>query len=406
MKQLIRYYTNAAILITNTLLLCACCNLALLAYGLVDSDRFSPPPPTIANSVPLEVFSLGALRYPFDNLQTVYYFRDDADIIWLLLETWNLTRICDPVTLFREGAYEGRFVNIHPAGFRYSDAQGTWEPSPNAHNVFVFGGSTTFGYGESDNLTIPSHLQGYLREIMQSDQVFVYNFGRAFYFSYQERLLFENLINQGIRPSLAIFIDGLNEFYNWDGQPADYSRCVKPDTVLDRLGYALSCQSSGLCLPAQVAADKLGDRLRQSVTPTPLFTQPTPPPGDDETTNQAIVDRWLENKGSIEQIATQYGIPTLFVMQPVPAYGYDLQNHLFVSDLADLGISARPHWGYQLWEARYADPTATWTKNVLNLTRLGEDNTGAIYLDGVHYTAGFMDEIAQAIAQYIGENPP
>jgi hypothetical protein len=50
---------------------------------------------------------------------------------------------------------------------------------------FVFGGSTTFGYGESDNLTIPSNLQYYLREAFQTDQSAVYNFGRAFYFSSQ-----------------------------------------------------------------------------------------------------------------------------------------------------------------------------------------------------------------------------
>lgn len=74
-------------------------------------------------------------------------------------------------------------------------------------SAWVFGGSTTFGYGVSDNQTIPyylSHLDSGLAYI---------NFGAP---AYHQNLEIEKLIlllKKGYRPKRVIFVDGLNDIF-------------------------------------------------------------------------------------------------------------------------------------------------------------------------------------------------
>jgi hypothetical protein len=83
---------------------------------------------------------------------------------------------------------------------------------------------------------------------------------------------------------------------------------------------------------------------------------------------------------------------------------YDLQYHLFIDSVEELGSTARPHWGYPIWNEMYDDPDAAWIDNVINLTRLGEDNQGPIYVDSVHYAFDFMNEIGLAISAWLVAN--
>lgn len=74
----------------------------------------------------------------------------------------------------------------------------------NSDEVWVFGGSTTYGYGLSDVETIPSRLQAYTN-------LRVRNFGHGHYYSAQENLLLQENILRNTPPKIAIFIDGINE---------------------------------------------------------------------------------------------------------------------------------------------------------------------------------------------------
>lgn len=128
----------------------------------------------------------------------------------ILEETWKARPFSyEPFTQFKEREFKGRFVNVDQNGFRVSKNQGVWPPDPDSYNVFLFGGSTTFGYGVPDDQTIASYLQDTLQTKMHKE-VRVYNFGRGFYYWFQERVLFERLLRSGYSPDMAIFIDGYN----------------------------------------------------------------------------------------------------------------------------------------------------------------------------------------------------
>src|SRR5262245_40303253 len=117
-----------------------------------------------------------------------------------------------------ERPVRGRFVNIAAAGFRVGPDQGPWPPEPTYYNVFLFGGSTAFGYGLVDHDTVAAYLQGRLGTA-GGRPVRVYNFARCGYYSTQERILFERLVVAGQAPDAAVFLDGLNDFSMPDDVP-------------------------------------------------------------------------------------------------------------------------------------------------------------------------------------------
>ena len=136
-----------------------------------------------------------------------------AELKRLYTESWTLPFIYDELTQFREKPFKGKYVNVDPDGFRHVNHQGPWPPDPNNINLFIFGGSTTFGYGVADSETIPSQLQEMLNRKFGNGKIKVYNFGRGHYASKQELILFEKLLMNGHVPHVAIFIDGVNDFF-------------------------------------------------------------------------------------------------------------------------------------------------------------------------------------------------
>jgi hypothetical protein len=96
-----------------------------------------------------------------------------------------------------------------------------------------------------------------------------------------------------------------------------------------------------------------------------------------------------------EAIARTFKIETLFVWQPVPAYGYDLSAHPFAPDDAQLlpeqALISRAY-------AMMAESGEMEKAGGLWLGDLQQGRQEALYVDRVHYTAAFSEDIANSIA--------
>ena len=138
---------------------------------------------------------------------------DDKKTMQLLAETypakgWEYTSILQ----FQETPRSGEYVNVSELGFRrnsrYSpsdlDAHNLKLLSPQNNSIIFLGGSTAFGYGLPDSLTIPAQLEKNLRNTK------VFNFGRGYYYSDTENKLLTRLLKYGARPKTVIFLDGIN----------------------------------------------------------------------------------------------------------------------------------------------------------------------------------------------------
>lgn len=95
----------------------------------------------------------------------------------------------------------GKFVN-----FDQRKGRKVVRPNICKSNVYLYGGSTMFGYNVTDEATIAQELQN-----LVGDQYCVYNQGRAYFYSKQENNLFAQHIENNQKIDYAIFLDGINE---------------------------------------------------------------------------------------------------------------------------------------------------------------------------------------------------
>ena len=389
LRRLRRAYVAAAVLLLNTLLLLAAVN-GVLWLGFKISDRFGwtvPEPESegiLGTIAILRVARLAAFR--LDPEENSPLLLDDEDLAriypgWSREEVTSLVQESRRRKLeyrafsqFGEGRYAGRYVNVSEHGFRRSRAQGPWPMSPSATNLWIFGGSTTFGYGLPDDETVPSFVQQALARELPGATVAVYNFGQGFYYSSQELALFYSLLlSQDVLPTVAVFVDGVNESMR---EPF-YSEALR----------------------TMVRAPYLAPYAR--VRPVPLAD------------GEQVVARYLENRRLIESWCAVHGIRPLFVWQPSPAWKYDLRYHLFPSDdfaPANVGgalLGQSPH--YAAMERHLARSDLGAARDFLNLAGIQEGRREPLYVDHVHYTAELSREIGERIgrrlAEMLGESP-
>jgi hypothetical protein len=315
------------------------------------------------------------------------------------------TCIYDDFVEFKHPTWSGRFVNIHPAGFRQIRDQGPWPTSPEFFNIFFFGGSTALNVGP-DWTAIPSYLQAEFVRRATGRPIRVYNFGRGSYFTTQERILFQQLLLSKAVPDMVIFLDGVNDFYFFDGRPSiagfyqqalDAHNRENHEAKQNRLAAKpkwQKLQEFVLSLPIVRAFDVIGETLaKQSAAADEVLYRPI---AVDPEALVPAMDRYLENKRQIEALCREYGIRAVFVWQPTPAYKYDLQYHIALNRHYGLGGHARSGIGYELMAKRLE--THPPGDNFIWLADIQENEHKPLYLDSMHYTSGFSEVIARHIA--------
>ena len=114
-----------------------------------------------------------------------------------------------PYIEFKETPRIHSFVSVSKIGNRCNKINTSicLPPKGGGNEIWIFGGSTTFGFGVKNNETITAHLEKIL-----SNKKRVINFGQGYFYSTQERIFFQNLLLMYDKPFAAIFIDGFNDF--------------------------------------------------------------------------------------------------------------------------------------------------------------------------------------------------
>lgn len=319
-----------------------------------------------------------------------------ADVDALLEETWTRRLAFEPFTHFRERAFRGRYVNVHEAGFRTSADQGPWPMDPGAFNVFVFGGSTAFGYGVSDEETFASYLARGLGTPPPERRPRVYNFGRGSYYSTQERVLFARLLQEGAAPAMALFLDGLNEFFYPGDEPAHSDR-LRAAFEEDPSDLASALRRAARALPAL--------RLIRALSPSAaregssMEERASDAPSGLDSPLERVVARYLANKRLIEAAAREHGVTAVFVWQPVPTYAYEHRD-------AD---GPRPGLGSpERWRRRYEHVAERMRKGDLGpdfiwCADVAQGAAGPLYVDRVHYSGLMNRRIAAAVLDALRE---
>jgi len=367
-----QWYRNTAQILMNVFVLLVCVNIA--AYGYLKLGG-NPEENVITR------------KYGKDTVQIVYPDMSKNDVNQMLDETWSNNLIYEPFTQFRHAPFNGKFVNVDKAGYRHSINQGAWPPESENYNIFIFGGSTTFGSGVADDKTIASQLQQYL--VNKTEQnVKVYNFGRGYYYSSQEQILFLRLLQAGHKPDLALFIDGLNDFYFFDDTPEFTKRlekaCYKVQGAKKRIGGALSILFSNMPVSRLIFTGHAKHGGSNMVE-------------ENHHVIDSVINRYLASKKIIELVSGGHGIKSLFVWQPAPTYKYDDTNHLFKGE--GYGRHRYSMHGYKQMSVLYKSGNAG--ENFVWCADMQADLKGPLYVDQVHYTEKFSEMIAARIGETI-----
>lgn len=370
------FYISSSIILQTTLVFIVGFNLILFFIFLIrDAFRENPV------SEKYDKIDI-ALSYPEKN-KTV--------IDQLLHETWSRGFKYEAYTQFSERPFEGEFVNVSDEGIRSNGTFQVWPPDQDKLNIFVFGGSTTFGYGVTDNETIPSRLQYYTAQY--NNRVVVYNFGRGFYYSTQEKILLELLISENINCDIAIFLDGLNEFIHLEDEPIytyHLNEIFLKDENLKSKNYFREFISETSIGRVQRIFSKFLKNSKKRITSI----------NDNKIYNrdsEYFLNRYLFNKTNIQNLAKRYDIKCLFVWQPIPSYKYNQSYHPFAKN--GYGIHEHSSNAYLEFENNYLQ-----VQDKLDFLWLGniqESLNKRLYVDIVHYNAFFNDLISKKISEHL-----
>jgi hypothetical protein len=303
-----------------------------------------------------------------------------------------------PFVEYIERARTGRFVNVSNQGTRchYSD-RSLCTAKGGKGEIWLFGGSTTFGYSVKDNETIAA----YLAE--QFPAYRVVNFGAASYYSTLERIRFENLLTELSPPKAAVFIDGLNDFYYFDvPDKSAYSPTIKSweEFVVNRPGPLASLKNDLREFLSTLAIYRVLPKLRELATSGKTPKADTPNQGrvlrataTQEQISKAIARLEL-NHIFVASIGDKLGITVLTVLQPIPTYGVGHRTSKVPREALNYGDHANSGYAYREMLTRSGE-LRRHNSHMLNLANL--EIVEGMYVDTVHYTPLFCRQIALQI---------
>ncbi|MBW1801156.1 MAG: hypothetical protein JRJ85_10570 [Deltaproteobacteria bacterium] len=390
-----RSYKGFALIIFNTIALFIIVNIGLWALFSV-TDKLKTLPTGVNSDNPVSRKHKRSLDDLYPDLN-----REEVDL--LLGETWSRHYVYESYTQFKERPFKGKHVNVDANGFRISINQGPWPPDKNNYNIFLFGGSTVFNYGIQDEKTIASYIQMGLSAYINSKEIKVYNFGRGNYYLTQEMILFERLLISGTVPDMAIFIDGLNEFYYYDDR-ARYTDRLEELVRASLSRYIINRKISKL--PVHRAILALKDFMQDKDGNDGVELHDNSKGSGDEASNyndkallMSVVERYVENKRIIDSIGNTYGVKTIFVWQPIPTYKHESDKYYFGK--GGFGRHAYSKYGY-FYMAEFIKENHL-GKNFIWCADMQEGITEPLYIDVVHYSGKMSEMVARKICETLHE---
>ncbi len=391
MADIKKRYLDFSVILTNFIVLLLVVNLACaagigVAY-LIDVSRH-------AGWIP----RTGPRWIREEDVAKLYPGWSAADVRTLEHDTLEAVgiqaRTYDEITQLRPLPLHTRFVNIRDPGFRVVENQGPWPPDSSSLNIFLFGGSTTFGLHMDDDETIASYLQRISRT-QDGRPLHVYNFGRLGYTSTQEMLLYLSLLRAGFAPRVAIFIDGLNDCQM--GKDAGLPIRQTPELTVraaveqaQKPHYEWLDALEKMPMIEVVKAFKRKERDEHPYEPPDASKYPA--------IRQFVINRWRANKSEIETLSRKYNVRCVFVWQPTPVYKYEARYNFF-------GAPRYHRWQWAIPlvypEIENMGERGELGDDFLDLSGIQEGSKENLYVDQGHYTAAFSQVIARDIHDFL-----
>jgi hypothetical protein len=326
---------------------------------------------------------------------------------WLPLHYRELERLADrwsPYVYFRQRPFQGRTITIDDEGrratWRPPDAPegGTASPSAPPPRILMLGGSSLWGFGARDEGTIPSQIVRALHE--RGIRVDVENLAEIGYVNTQEVIALMRALQQGKRPDVVLFYDGVNDTTsallegratlttNEVNRRREFNLLQSPGRLTGSLlDYAV--RNSASYRLAGAIARRFGDGTDPDARRPAVSDASALPRLADE-----VVEGYLANRALVEALGKSYGFQSLFVWQPV-IFSKPRRVPFEEEESVKLGWSSAL---FALVHDRLrAERSLVDDRAFLDLTPLFDDTDELVFLDFCHTTEAANATIARAI---------
>lgn len=284
---------------------------------------------------------------------------------------------------WRRAPVSGQTITIDVNGYRRHPGSA----EPERAEIWVFGGSTVWGPGVSDAMTMPAYLQ-------QFSASPTFNFGEAAYTAHQSyNLLIKSYLAGGM-PKTVVFYDGANEVVIKCRTELNHFSAAQEVTIRERLQGVSNGASSAL----EVFAPTLEALRRFSQWRGKASAAASPEAFDchtNETKRKRIAAALVLDWRLAQQLVEQNGGRFLAVLQPISYTGKPNLEHLQAvrqdTLLRSQYDAVYTEIGKQLRDARlpYADLTAAF------------DAQDLLYIDFAHVSPQGNQIIGQRIAELL-----
>ena len=302
---------------------------------------------------------------------------------------------------WRARPFQGTYVNVDSQGLRR-----TWNASPSpaaGHlNIFMFGGSTMWGWGSRDEFTIPSHVSKKLAKELKVAPSVV-NYGEAGYVMTQEVLALILELRRGNIPDVAVFYDGVNDAWSSfqnsaAGIPQNEFNRVTEFNSRHRLNVRGGLlEKLGMYRVARSVAGALG----QSGSGRAVRTRATDPALVDAT-----VDVYFANVRLVNALAREFGFRAVFFWQPTmyskKVLSPDEDRWRRRGEQQTGGGTRVFADQYRAFDAAFKHRlNTTPVDNVHDLSGIFERDPRTIFIDRFHSTETGNETVAGAVADVV-----
>jgi lysophospholipase L1-like esterase len=289
--------------------------------------------------------------------------------------------------------FQGQVINIDEPGVRRSAPSHCDRPG---YTIWVFGGSTIWGYGSPDWLTIPSQLAAKYESAGRD--VCIKNFGEKAWVNTQEMIkLVLELKHAGQKPDLVVFYDGPADV--WESYQSGRGGVHQNFDDTKRLfeGHAAAKEGSFQYLLDSNAGRLLADQRQQnSLQKTPAR--------DINAIAQRALRCYLENVRLIEALGREYRFQPVFFWEPTIATGHKplSPTEQAAQDAAHKGFPGLDEAN----QAAYAMLQPDCHAPIFCIADALDHATGTVYFDENHVTAEGNRLIAERMYEAIQQNRP
>lgn len=310
-----------------------------------------------------------------------------------------------PYVYAGERPFRGRYLNIDSAGHRRTVEE--YSARPPLRDVFVYGGSTLWGTGQRDSMTIPSRLAADLAARGVAD-VRVTNMGMSGRVLTHEVIDLMLELRAGARPAVVVFYDGINDV----GAAVQNGRAGIPENEVNRArdfdnGRLLYSWRTDLLTEVHVAL-RLGALAAGRLQFVKALRSLVRPAADgrtvpDDSISADVEQTYLRTVEWVEGLARQFGFTAIYFWQPT------LHSTMKPLTPYERGLAAsyrHTSFGRQLVAVHRAVPArlrpaaeALVPGRFVDLSALFTRDTETVYIDDIgHTTETASATIASAMA--------